>query len=138
VSNYISSLSDISQELEETPDRVTERYLIMRIFATLPEEFANIVDILKNRPIEEQTLNSVSTVLIEHETARALRNATTGSNLNLAGTSSNALTANVNDGKHRRTGGKGKHRRKPYDQMQAAPNTNNIMLLLHEERSQSY
>ena len=100
VSNYISSLSDISQELEGTPDEVTERYLIMRIFATLPEEFANIVEILKNRPIEEQTLNSVSTILIEHETARALRNATTGSNLNLAGTSSNALTANANDGKY--------------------------------------
>jgi len=36
VSDYISSLSDISQELEGTPDEVTERYLIMRIFATLP------------------------------------------------------------------------------------------------------
>ena len=43
VSDYISSLSDISQELEGTPDEVTERYLIMRIFATLPEQFANIV-----------------------------------------------------------------------------------------------
>jgi len=69
VSDYISSLSDISQELEGTPDEVTERYLIMRIFATLPEQFANIVDILKNRPIEEQTLNFISTILIEHETA---------------------------------------------------------------------
>jgi len=48
VSDYISSLSDISQELEGTPDEVTERYLIMYIFATLPEQFANIVDILKN------------------------------------------------------------------------------------------
>jgi len=36
VSDYISSLLDISQELEGTPDEVTERYLIMRIFATLP------------------------------------------------------------------------------------------------------
>ena len=43
VSDYISSLSDISQEVEGTPDEVTERYLIMRIFATLPEQFANIV-----------------------------------------------------------------------------------------------
>jgi len=48
VSDYISSLSDISQELEGTPDEVTERYLIMRIFATLPEQFANIANILKN------------------------------------------------------------------------------------------
>jgi hypothetical protein len=127
VSNYISSLSDISQELEGTRDEVTERYLIMRIFATLPEEFVNIVDILKNWPIEEQTLNSVSTILIEHETARALRNATTGSNLNLAGTSSNALTANVNRGKHRRTRGKGKHRCKPYDQKQTTSNTSDII-----------
>jgi len=100
VSNYISSLSDISQELEGIPDEVTERYLIMRIFATLPEEFTNIVEILKNRPIEEQTRNSVSTILIEHKTARALCNVTIGSNLNLAGTSSNALTANGNDGKY--------------------------------------
>jgi len=69
------------------------------IFATLPEQFANIVDILKNRPIEEQTLNSISTILIEHETAQALRNTTTGSNLNQAGTSSNALSANVNGSK---------------------------------------
>jgi len=60
VSDYISSLSDISQELEGTPDEVTERYLIMRIFATLPEQFANIVDSLKNRPIEEQTRNRTS------------------------------------------------------------------------------
>ena len=99
----------------------------MHIFATLPEQFANIVDILKNRPIEEQTLNSVSTILIEHETARALRNTTTGSNLNLARTSSNALTANVNDGKHHRTGGKGKHRRKPYGQKKDSSNTSEII-----------
>jgi len=110
VSDYISSLSDISPELEATPDEVTERYLIMSIFATLPEQFANIVDILKNRSIEEQTLNSISTILIEHETARALRNTTTGSNLNLAGTSSNALSANINGGMHQRTNGKCKHR----------------------------
>jgi len=69
VSDYICSLSDISQELEGTSDEVRERYLIMRFFATLPKQFANIVDILKNRPIEEQTLNSISTILIEHETA---------------------------------------------------------------------
>jgi len=68
VSDYISSLSDISQELEGTPDEVTEQYLIIRIFATLPEQFTNIGNILKNRPIEEQTLNSISTILIEHET----------------------------------------------------------------------
>jgi len=68
VSDYISSLSDISQELEGTPDEVTERYLIIRILATLPEQFTNIVDILKNRQIEEQTLNSISTIVIEHET----------------------------------------------------------------------
>ena len=110
VSDYISSLSDISQGLEGTPDEVTERYMIMRIFATLPKQFTNIVDILKNRPIEEQTLNSISTILIEHETAQVLHNTTTGSNLNLAGTSSNAQSANVNGGKHHRTNGKGKHR----------------------------
>jgi hypothetical protein len=56
-SNYISSLSDICQVLEVTPDEVAERYLIMRIFATLPVQFANIVDIIKNQPIEEETLN---------------------------------------------------------------------------------
>jgi len=67
----------------------------------LPEEFTNIGEILKNRPIEELTLNSVSTILIEHETTRALRNASIGSHPNLAETSSNALTANVNGGKHR-------------------------------------
>jgi len=126
VSDYISSLSDISQELEGTPDEVTERFLIMRIFATLPEQFANIVDILKNRPIKEQTLNSISTILIEHETARALHNTTTGSNLNLAGTSSNALSANVNGGKHHRSNGKGKHRRKPYNKRQTTSDPSNI------------
>jgi len=126
VSDYISSLSDISQELEGTPDEVTERYLIMHIFATLPKQFANIVDILKNRPIEEQTLNSISTILIEHETARALRNTTTGSNLNLAGTSSNALSGNVNGGKHHQTNGKGKYRRKPYNKKQTTSDPSNI------------
>jgi len=84
------------------------------------------VDILKNRPIEEQTLTSISTILIEHETARALRNTTTGSNLNLAGTSSNAQSANVNSGKHHRINGKGKHRRKPYNKKQATSDPSNI------------
>jgi len=110
VSDYISSLLDISQEMEGTPDEVTERYLIMRIFATLPEQFAKIVNILKNRPIEEQTHNSNSTILIEDETTRALRNTMTGSYLNLAGTSSNTLTTNFNGGEHHRTNRKGKHR----------------------------
>jgi len=126
VSDYISSFSDISQELEETSDEVTERHLIMRIFATLAAQFANIADILKNRPIEEQTLNSISTILIEHKTARALRSTTTGSNLNLAGTSSNALSANVNGGKHHRTNGRGKHRRKPYNNKRATSDPSNI------------
>jgi len=126
VSDYISSLSDISQELEGTPDEVTERYLIMCIFATLSEQFANIVDILKNRPIEEQTLNSISTILIEHETVQALRNTTTDSNLNLARTSSNALSANVNGGKHHQTNGKGKHCRKPYNKKRAISDSSNI------------
>jgi len=127
VSNYISSLSDICQELEGTPDEVTVRYLIICIFATLPKQFTNIVDIVKNRLIEEQTLNSVSTILIEHETARALRNSTTDSNLNLARTSSNTLTANVNDGKHHQTGGKGKYRQKPYHQKKDILNTSYII-----------
>jgi len=126
VSDYISSLSDISQELEGTPNEVTERYLIIRIFSTFPEQFTNIVDILNNRPIEEQTLISISTILIEHETVRALRNTMTGSNLNLAGTSSNALSANVNGGKYHRTNGKGKHRRKPYNKRQATSDSSNI------------
>jgi len=126
VSDYISSLLDISQELEGTPEEVTERYLIMRIFTTLPEQFANIVDILKNRPIEEQTVNSISTILIEHKNAQALRNTTTSSNFNLAGTSSNALSANVNGGKHHRTDRKGKYRRKPYNKRQATSDPSNI------------
>jgi len=98
----------------------------MHIFATLPEQFANIVDIFQNQPIEEQTLNSISTILIEHETARALHNTMTGSNLNLAGTSSNALSANVNGGKHHRTNRKGKHHQKPYNKKQATSDPSNI------------
>jgi len=98
----------------------------MRIFATLPKQFTNIVDILKNRPIEEQTLNSTSTILIEHETTQALRNTTTASNLNLAGTPSNALTANVNSDKHQRANGKGKHCRKRYNKKRATSDPSNI------------
>jgi len=126
VSDYISSLSDISQELEGTPDEVTERYLIMCIFATLPKQFASIVDLLKNRLSEEQTLNSSSTTLIEPETARTPRNTMTGSNLNLAGISSNALSAIVNGGKHQQTNGKGKHCRKPYNKRQRISDPSNI------------
>jgi len=37
VSDHISSFSDMRQELEGTPDKVTEQYLIMHSFATLPE-----------------------------------------------------------------------------------------------------
>ena len=98
----------------------------MRIFATLPEQVANIVEIPKNRPIEEQTLNSIGTILIEHETEQARRNTTTGSNLNLARTSSIALSANVNGGKHHRTNGKGKHRLKPYIKKQVTSDPSNI------------
>jgi hypothetical protein len=98
----------------------------MHIFSTLPKQFTNIVDILKNQPIEEQILNSVSTILIEHETARTLRNTMTGSNLNLTRTSSNARTANVHGGKYQRTGGKGKHGQKPYHQKQETTDTSYI------------
>jgi len=126
VLGYISSLSDISQELEGTPDEVVEQYLIMRIFVTLSEQFTNIVDIHKNGPIEEQILNSISTILIEHKTPRALCNTTTGSNLNLAGTSSNALSANIKVGKHHRTNGKDKYHQKPYNKRQATSDPRNI------------
>jgi len=84
------------------------------------------VDIIKNQLIEEQTLNSISRILIKHETARALRNTMAGSNLNLAGTSSNVLPANVNGGKHHRTNRKGKDRRKPYNKKQATSDPRNI------------
>jgi len=106
----------------------------MRVLATLPDQFANIVDILKNRPTEEQTLNSISTVLIEHETARALRDAT-GSNSNLAGTSGQAMTVNAKGGKYRgkHTKGKGKGGRNP-----AIENRKPLTqyAVLHEERIQ--
>jgi len=110
VLDYISSLADMSQELEGAPGEVTERYLIMRICATLSEQFANNVDILKNQLIKPQTLNSISTILSEPETAGALRNMMTGSKLNLAVTSSNAPSANVNGGKYNRTNRNYKHR----------------------------
>jgi len=92
----------------------------------LYEQFPNIVDIPKNRPIEEPTLNSINMIVIEHETILALRNTMTGSNLNLARTYSNALSANVNGGKHHQTNGKRKHRRKPYHKRQATSDPSNI------------
>jgi hypothetical protein len=101
----------------------------MRIPTTLPEQFANIVDILKNRPMEEQTLNSISTILIEHETTRALRDNSTGSNPNLAGTSGKAMVANAKGGKYRGKYSKGKDNGgcKLYDRKPGNSDTSDIV-----------
>jgi len=47
---------------------------------------ANLSDTFTIRPLDDETLDSISTQLIEYETSNALRKAQVGSNPNTAGT----------------------------------------------------
>ena len=80
----------------------------------LPETFATIASIIENKPAAELTLDAVATTLIDAEASMALRNDQVGTNLNIAGTTSQALAATTHHHGKRR-GVSGRRGRKPYE-----------------------
>ena len=93
VATYIATLTDMRQELAGSEEEITETAMRSRILSTLPESFANIVGILKHKPLAEQTLQSIEASLVEHEASIALRNTHIGASTNSASTTGNALVA---------------------------------------------
>jgi len=86
VQDFISSLTALQQELVGTPEEISDDSLISHLLANLSDPFKSVVDIITIRPSADETLDSVSTQLIEYETSNALRQAQIGSNPNTAGT----------------------------------------------------
>jgi len=93
VSAYISTLKDISQLLAGSQERISDNDPIGHLLSTLPETFATITGIIENKPAAELTLDAVTTTLIDAEASMALRNDQVGSNLNITGTTTQALAA---------------------------------------------
>jgi len=93
VSAYISTLKDIRQPLAGSQERISDNVLIGHLLSTLPETFATIAGIIENKSAAELTLDAVTTTLIDAEAAMALRNDQVGSNLKIAGTTTQALAA---------------------------------------------
>ena len=112
VAEYISCLLAIRQELAGTEEAISDTTVVCHRLRTVPESFAITVGVLKNKPSEEQTVDAVTAALIEEETSLARRNDQVGSNLNIAGTTRQALAARTQHGKRRGYGGYGN--RKPY------------------------
>jgi len=111
VAEYISCLLAIRQELAGTEEAISDTTVVCHLLRTVPESFAITVGVLKNKPSEEQTADAVTAALIEEETSLARRNDQVGSNLNIAGTTRQALAARTQHGKRRGYGGYGN--RKP-------------------------
>jgi len=86
VQDFISSLMTIQQELVGTREEISDESLISHLLANLSNIFKSVVDIITIRPADDETLDSISTQLIEYETSNALRKAQIGSNPNTAGT----------------------------------------------------
>jgi hypothetical protein len=103
----------IRQPLAGSEERISDNVLIGHLLSTLPEMFATIAGIIENKPAAELTLDAVTTTLIDAEASIALRNDQVGTNLNVAGTTTQALAATTRyRGKRRGRGGYAD--RKPY------------------------
>jgi len=73
VQDYISRLTTIQQELVGTPEEISDESLVSHLLANLSKKFKSVVDIITIRPAENETLDSITTQLIEYETSNALR-----------------------------------------------------------------
>ena len=100
VSKYITSLTDIQLELAGSPEEITDDTLKNHLPANLTDDFKGLVDIITYTPPEDESFDSISTMLIEYETSNALRKAQVGSNTNRSSTltEGNALAADGKDG----------------------------------------
>ena len=86
VQAYIARLITIQQELSGTPDEIADESLISHLLQNLSKNYKTLVDIITYRPTEGETVDSITTELIEYETSNALFIAQVGSNTNTTGT----------------------------------------------------
>ena len=86
VQAYIARLTTIQQELSGTPDELADESLISHLLQNLSKNYKTLVDIITHRPTDGETVDSITTELIEYETSNALFIAQVGSNTNTAGT----------------------------------------------------
>jgi len=100
VQDFISSLTALQQELVGTPEEISDDSLISHLLANLSDPFKSVVDIITIRPSADETLNSISTQLIEYETSNALHQAQIGSNPNTAGTVAEGHVLTAEGGTH--------------------------------------
>jgi len=113
VSAYISTLKDIRQPLAGSQERISDNVLIGHLLSTLPMTFAAIAGIIENKPAAELTLDAVTTTFIDAKASMVFRNDQVGTNLNIAGTTSQALAATTR--RHGKRRGCNRHRGwKPY------------------------
>ena len=114
VAEYISSVLAIRQELAGTDEAISDTTVVCHLLRTVPQSFAITVGVLKKKPSEEQTVDAVTAALIQEETPLARRNDQVGSNLNVAGTTTQALAATAHH-RGKRRGGSSYGDRKPYE-----------------------
>ena len=86
VQPYIARLTTIQQELSGTPDEIADESLISHLLQNLSKNYKTLVDIITHRPIEGETVDSITTELFEYETWKALFITQVGSNTNTTGT----------------------------------------------------
>jgi len=86
VQAYIARLTTIQQELSGTSDEIADESLNSYLLQNLSKNYNTLVDIITHRPTEGETVDSITTELIEYETSKALFIAQVGSNTNTAGT----------------------------------------------------
>ena len=55
VQDYISSLTNLQQELVGTPEEISDESLISHLLANLSDTFKSVVDIITIRPLEDET-----------------------------------------------------------------------------------
>jgi len=72
--------------LSRTPDKIADESLISHLLQNLFKNYKTLVDIITHRPIEGETVDSITTELIEYETSNTLFIAQVGSNTNTSGT----------------------------------------------------
>jgi len=74
VTEYISSLLAIDQELATTEEAISDTTIVCHLLRTISESFAITVGVLKNKASKEQTVDAVTVALIEEETLLVQRN----------------------------------------------------------------
>ena len=67
ISDYVSRLIGYQTQLVHTNEALSDRTVITQILNTLPSKFEGIIRHIKDKPISDQTIDSVLDTLLEHE-----------------------------------------------------------------------